>query len=128
MKMADPMKKTIKISAVLLLTPIFVACSDGPSSSEVETLIKAQYTQVDSLMESAMGDVGDSELASAMSSMLSGMMPKLESVKNVSCNESDAKDTYLCTADITQKLGAESQSDTASFMVVKVNDEWVLRN
>lgn len=121
------MKKITKLGVVLLLTPLFAACSKGPSSSDVEALIEAQYDQANSLMDSAIGSAGNPEIASAVSGLMAGMVPKLESVKNVNCDKSDGDNAYLCTADITQTIYGESRTDKANFMVHKVNDEWVLR-
>lgn len=121
------MKKMTKLAAVLLLTPLFTACSKGPSDSEVEDLIKAQYEQADSIMDSAMAGAGDSEIANAMSTMMSGMIPKLEKVEDINCDETEDKKAFLCTAEITQTLNGETRTDSANFMVHEVNDEWVLR-
>lgn len=121
------MSRTMKIAAVILLTPLFAACSKGPSSGEVEALIEAQYDQANSMMDSAMGSAGNSEIASAMSGLMAGMVPKLEGVENVNCDEADGDNAYLCTADITQTFQGQTRTDKANFMVHKVNDEWVLR-
>ena len=121
------MKTITKFAAVLLLTPLFVACSKGPSDSEVEDLIEAQYDQANSIMDSAMAGTGNSEVASAMSGMMAGLIPKLEKVDNVNCDETDDKKAFLCTADITQTVNGETRTDSANFMVHEVNDEWVLR-
>ncbi|HBH33660.1 MAG TPA: hypothetical protein DDW38_03805 [Psychrobacter sp.] len=111
----------------MLLTPLFAACSKGPSAGDVEALIEAEYDQANSMMDSAIGSAGSSEVARAMSGMMAGMVPKLEEVKNVNCDEADGDNAYLCTADITQTLQGETRTDKANFMVHKVNDEWVLR-
>lgn len=121
------MKKAVKFVAVLLLMPLFTACSKGPSDSEVKDLIKAQYDQADSMMDSAMASAGNSDIANAMSHMMSGMIPKLEKVDNVNCDETEDKKAFLCTAEITQTLNGESHTVPANFMVHEVNDEWVLR-
>ncbi|WP_288774072.1 hypothetical protein [uncultured Psychrobacter sp.] len=121
------MKITTKLAAVILLTPLFAACSKGPSAGDVEALIEAEYDQANSMMDSAIGSAGSSEVARAMSGMMAGMVPKLEEVKNVNCDEADGDNAYLCTADITQTLQGETRTDKANFMVHKVNDEWVLR-
>lgn len=121
------MKRITKLFAVLLLTPLFAACSKGPSSGEVEALIEAQYDQANSMMDSAIASAENSEIASAMSGLMAGMVPKLEDVENVNCDESDGDNAYLCTADITQTFQGESRTDKVNFMVHKVNDEWVLR-
>lgn len=121
------MKNLTKFAAILLLTPFLAACSKGPSDSDVESLIEAQYDQANSMMDSAMASAGNSEVAGAMSEMMSGMMPKLEEVDNVNCDETDGENAYLCTADITQTIQGENRTDKASFTVHKVNDEWVLR-
>jgi len=121
-----------KLFAVLLLTPLFVACSKGPSESEVEGLIEAQYQQANSAMNSAMNSASasaqDQEMAKAMGNMMAGMMPKLEGVDDVNCDSIEGENTYMCTANIKQTVGGNSSNNKASFKVYKVNDEWVLGN
>lgn len=119
-----------KLVAVLLLTPLFAACSKGPSASEVEGLIKAQYQQANSAMDNAMSNVSaqDQEMANAMSNMMAGMMPKLEGVDDVNCDSIEGENTYMCTANIQQTIAGNSSNNKASFKVYKVNNEWVLGN
>lgn len=124
------MTKLLKFSTVFLIAPLVIACSNGPSDAEVESLIEGQYEQVDSMMNhriEGIGGMANSDIASAMRSMMSGMMPELEGVDNINCDETDGKNTYLCTADVTEKVQGESRTDKANFTVYKVNDEWVLR-
>lgn len=120
------MKNFKKLAAVLLLMPLLVACSSGPSESDVEGLIQAQYNKANSMMDDAMAQAGNDEMAKAMSSMMEGMMPTLEKVENVSCDTTEGKNTYLCTADITQTIGGKSRTDSGSFKVNDVNGKWVL--
>ncbi|WP_227671492.1 hypothetical protein [Psychrobacter sp. 72-O-c] len=117
-----------KLAVVLLLTPILAACSDAPSSNTVEGLIESQYEQASSMVDNAVASAGNDEMANAMSGMLSGMMPKLEDVSDVNCDSADGKNTYRCTAQITQNIGGNSSTNTTNFLVYKVNDEWVLGN
>ncbi len=114
------------IVAMLLLTPLLAACSSGPSESDVENLIEAQYEQAGSMMDNAMAGAGNDEMARAMSGMMAGMMPTLESVENVNCDTIEGDNTYMCTADITQTVAGNSRTDKGSFKVYQVNDEWVL--
>ncbi|PKG34491.1 MULTISPECIES: hypothetical protein [Psychrobacter] len=115
-----------KLAIVLCLTPLFIACSDAPSATVVEGLIQDQYEQADSLMDDAVAQAGDNEMAQAMGGMFSGMMPKLESVENVNCDSIEGDNTFMCTADITQTIAGNSRTDKGSFKVYQVNDEWVL--
>lgn len=117
-----------KLVAVLLLTPLFVACSKGPSESEVEGLIEAQYQQAHSAMDDAMNNAGaeDQEMVKAMGDMMAGMMPTLEAVEDLNCDSVEGDNTYMCTANIKQTIGGNSRTDKGSFKVYKVNDEWVL--
>lgn len=117
-----------KLAVIAVLTPLFAACSNAPSESTVEGLIEAQYEQANSMMGDAMANAGNDEMAKAMSGMMEGMMPKLESVENVNCDTTEGENTYMCTADITQTIGGNSQSNKTSFKVYQVNDEWVLGN
>lgn len=115
-----------KLAAIALLTPLFVACSNAPSESTVEALIEAQYEQANSMMDDAMANAGNDEMAKAMSGMMEGMMPKLEKVENVSCDTTEGDNTYLCTADVTQTIGGKSRIDSGAFKVNDVNGKWVL--
>ncbi len=115
-----------KLAVMALLTPLFVACSNAPSESTVEALIEAQYEQANSMMDDAMANAGNDEMAKAMSGMMEGMMPKLEKVENVSCDTTEGDNTYLCTADVTQTIGGKSRIDSGAFKVNDVNGKWVL--
>lgn len=122
------MKNFKKLAIVLLFTPLLAACSSGPSESDVEELIAAQYEQAGSLMDDAMAQAGDDEMAKALGGMLSGMMPKLESVDKVNCDSIEGDNTYMCTAEVTQTIGGNTRTDKGNFKVYQVNDEWVLGN
>lgn len=115
-----------KLAVIALLTPLFAACSSGPSESDVEGLIQAQYDKANSMMDDAMSQAGNDEMAKAMSDMMEGMMPTLEKVENVSCDTTEGDNTYLCTADVTQTIGGKSRTDSSTFKVNDVNGKWVL--
>ena len=116
------------LAVICLATPLLVACSSGPSDSVVEGLIAAQYEQAHTMMDDAMSGAGNSDMASAMSGMMQGMMPKLESVSAVNCDSAEGKETYRCTADITQNINGNSRTNKTSFTIYKINDEWVIGN
>jgi len=78
------------------------------------------------MMDDAMANAGNDEMAKAMSGMMEGMMPKLEKVENVSCDTTEGDNTYLCTADVTQTIGGKSRIDSGAFKVNDVNGKWVL--
>ncbi|MDN3397401.1 hypothetical protein QL919_01500 [Psychrobacter sp. APC 3426] len=120
------MKNLKKLALILLLTPLFAACSSGPSESDVEALIQAQYDKANSMMDDAVANAGNDEMAKAMSGMMEGMMPTLEKVENVSCDTTEGDNTYLCTADVTQTIGGKSRTDSGTFKVNDVNGTWVL--
>ncbi|WP_430737489.1 hypothetical protein [Psychrobacter sp. VH5] len=120
------MRRIKKLAIIAVLTPLFAACSSGPSDSDVEELIQAQYDKANSIMDDAMVQAGDDEMAKAVSGMMAGMMPTLESVDNVSCDKTEGDNTYLCTADVTQTIGGNSRTDNGAFKVSDVNGEWVL--
>ena len=120
------MRRIKKLAIIAVLTPLFAACSSSPSDSDVEELIQAQYDKANSIMDDAMVQAGDDEMAKAVSGMMAGMMPTLESVDNVSCDTTEGDNTYLCTADVTQTIGGNSRTDSGAFKVSDVNGEWVL--
>ena len=120
------MRSIKKLAIIAVLTPLFAACSSGPSDSDVEELIQEQYEKANSIMDDAMVQAGDDEMAKAVSGMMAGMMPTLESVDNVSCDTTEGDNTYLCTADVTQTIGGNSRTDSGAFKVSDVNGEWVL--
>lgn len=108
-----------KFAMVLMIVPLLAACSKAPSNSMVKKLVEEQYEQMNSAMSSVGGEVGE---------MMSGMMPKLESVSDINCDSADNKNTYRCTAKITQSIAGNSQTTNSTFLVYKVNDEWALGN
>ena len=120
------MRSIKKLAIIAVLTPLFAACSSSPSDSDVEELIQEQYDKANSIMDDAMVQAGDDEMAKAVSGMMAGMMPTLESVDNVSCDTTEGDNTYLCTADVTQTIGGNSRTDSGAFKVSDVNGEWVL--
>jgi len=120
------MRSIKKLAIIAVLTPLSAACSSGPSDSDVEELIQTQYDKANSIMDDAMVQAGDDEMAKAVSGMMAGMMPTLESVDNVSCDTTEGDNTYLCTADVTQTIGGNSRTDSGAFKVSDVNGEWVL--
>ncbi|WP_230655931.1 hypothetical protein [Psychrobacter sp. I-STPA10] len=118
--------KIIKLCGVILLAaPLLTACSGAPSESTVEELIEDQYEQANSMGESlannTSGAAGD-----MMKNMMASMMPKLEDVDDINCDSTDEKNTYRCTAEITQSINGNTTTNKAAFKVYKVNDEWVL--
>lgn len=120
------MKTLKKLACVLIAIPLLIACSSGPTESDVEGLIQAQYDKANSMMDDAMAQAGNDEMAKAMSGMMEGMMPTLEKVENVSCDTTEGDNTYLCTADVTQTIGGNSRTDSGTFKVNDVNGTWVL--
>ena len=115
-----------KMAVIALLIPLFAACSNAPSESTVEGLIEAQYEQANSIMDDAMANAGNDEMAKAMSGMMEGMMPKLERIENINCDSIEGDNTYMCTADITQTIAGNSRTNKTNFKVYQINDEWVL--
>lgn len=122
------MRCLTKLVTITLFAPLFVGCSNAPSDDTVEQLVVAQYEQANSIMDDAMANAGNDEMAKAMSGMMEGMMPKLESVEDINCDEAGGENTYMCTADITQTIAGNSRTNRTSFKVYQVNDEWVLGN
>ena len=117
-----------KLAVVALLTPLFAACSNAPPESTVEDLIEAQYEQANTMVNDAVANAGNDEMAKAMSGMMEGMMPKLEKVENINCDTTEGENTYMCTADITQAIAGNSRTNKTNIKVYQVNDEWVLGN
>ncbi len=122
------MRCLTKLIIITLFVPLFVGCSNAPSDDTVEQLVVAQYEQADSMMDDAMANAGNDEVAKAMSGMMEGMMPKLESIEDINCDEAGGENTYMCTAYITQTIAGNSRTNRTSFKVYQVNDEWVLGN
>lgn len=108
-----------KLGILLTIAASLTACSEAPSNSIVKKLVEEQYEQMNSAMSSVGGEVGE---------MMSGMMPKLEKISDINCDSADGKNTYRCTAKITQSIAGNSQTTNSTFLVYKVNDEWALGN
>lgn len=116
------MRNLKKLGFLLVLTPLFAACANGPSESDVEGLIQDQYDQANSMMDDVMAQAGNAEMAKAMS----GMIPKLDKVENVSCDVAEGDNTYLCSADVTQTVDGNSRTDKGSFKIKDIDGKWVL--
>ena len=117
-----------RLAFIVVFTPFFAACSNAPSESTVEGLIEAQYEQTTKIVEDTKANAGNNEMAKAMSSMMESMMPKLERIENINCDTAEGDNTYLCTADVTQTIAGNSQTNKTGFKVYQVNDGWVLGN
>lgn len=116
------MRNLKKLGFLIVLTPLFAACANGPSENDVEGLIHSQYDQANSMMDDVMAQAGNTEMVKAMS----GMIPKLDKVENVSCDVAEGNNTYLCTADVTQTVDGNSRTDKGNFKVKDVDGKWVL--
>lgn len=117
-----------RLVLIILLTPFFAACSNAPSESTVEGLIEAQYEQTTKIVEDAKANAGSDPMAKAMSGMMETMMPKLERIENIDCDAIEGENAYLCSADVTQTIAGNSQTNKTGFKVYLINDEWVLGN
>ena len=120
------MKQVKKLAVIALLTPLFTACANPPSESTVEGLIEAQYEQTDKIIEDAVASADNDQQAIAISNMMENMMPRLENIGHINCETTEDRNTYLCTADITQTIAGISRIDKTRFDVSKVNGEWTL--
>ena len=120
------MKQVKKLAVIALLTPLFMACTNPPSESTVEGLIKAQYEQTDKIIEDAVASASNDKMAITMHNMMERMMPRLENIDHINCDTTEDRKTYVCTADITQTIAGISRIDKTSFDVSKVNGEWTL--
>ena len=110
----------------MVCTPFFAACSNAPPESTVEGLIEAQYEQTTKIVEDAKANAGNDKMAKVMSGMMESMMPKLERIENIDCDTIEGENAYLCSADVTQSIAGNSQTNKTGFKVYKLNNEWVL--
>ena len=115
-----------KWAFIVVFIPFFAACSKAPSESTVEGLIEAQYEQANKLVEDAKANAGNDEIAKATSGLMESMMPKLERIENTNCDTIEGENAYICSADVTQTIAGNSQTNKTGFRVYKLNNEWVL--
>lgn len=120
------MKQVKKLTMIALLTPLFTACANPPSESIVEGLIEAQYEQTDKIIAEAVASASNDKMAITMRDMMERMMPRLENIGHINCETTEDRNTYMCTADITQTIAGISRIDKTRFDVSKVNGEWIL--
>ncbi|MEN6669221.1 hypothetical protein AAJP47_02480 [Psychrobacter sp. B38] len=120
------MKQVKKLTVIASLALLLTACSKPPSESIVESLIEAQYEQTDKVIEDAVANASNDKMAKTMSNMMERMMPRLERIDNINCDNTEGWNNYICTADITQTIAGTSRIDKTRFNVSKVNGEWVL--
>lgn len=119
-------KQVNKLVVIALLTSIITACSNPPSETIVEGLIKAQYEQTDKIIEDAVANAANDKMAKPLRNMMENMMPRLERIENLKCDTTEDRNIYICTADITQTIAGTSRIDKTSFKVSKVKGEWAL--
>lgn len=115
-----------KWALIVVFIPLFAACSNAPPESTVEGLIEAQYEQTTKIVEDAKANAGNDKMAKVMSGMMESMMPKLERIENIDCDTIEGENAYLCSADVTQSIAGNSQTNKTGFKVYKLNNEWVL--
>lgn len=120
------MKSFKKLAILLLLSPLFVACSDAPAGSVVEELIKAQYEQAHNMTATNHGAGNHGAVSNASGESDKIKMPTLESVGDVKCGSAEGVDTYRCIAEITQSLDGKSETKKVNFLVYKFDDEWAI--
>ena len=111
---------------ILVSIPLFAACSNAPPDDTVEALIEAQYEQIPKIIEEAKANAGNDKMAKTMSAMMESMMPTLEGVENIDCDAIEGESAYRCSADVTQTIAGNSQTNKTDFKVYKLNNEWVL--
>ena len=111
---------------MMICMPFFAACSNAPPESTVEALIEAQYEQSIKIIADAKANAGNDKIAKATSAMMESMMPTLEHVEKIDCDTIEASNAYLCSADVTQTIAGNSQTNKTGFRVYKLNNEWVL--
>ncbi|AYP22248.1 hypothetical protein WKH44_17610 [Pantoea agglomerans] len=99
--------------AVLSLAALLTGCDSEPSSSEIQ---KAMQENIDHTNQQAKQRFGENS---------KDMLTTLNKAEKVSCEESEAKDTYLCkvNTDITLPFMGEKQT-VAEFKFTKVADGW----
>ena len=115
-----------KWALIEVFIPFFAAYSNAPPESTVEGLIEAQYEQTTKIVEDAKANAGNDKMAKVMSGMMESMMPKLERIENIDCDTIEGENAYLCSADVTQSVAGNSQTNKTGFKVHKLNNEWVL--
>ncbi len=122
--------KTVAVIAVLAI--LLTACSEAPFDRTVENLIKTQYEQAGIETNEVIALASNDKSNEAFNHVIQSAMPTLDSVDNVNCQviragESDeGKDSYLCTADITQTMNGHTSNNQGSFKVYKEDGEWAL--
>ena len=94
----------------------------------VEQLIAAQYKEGIKIMQAAKANAGNDKMAQDISSLMERMMPTLERVENIDCNRVKGNRNFSCTADITQTIVGNSQTNKTIFNVYQVKGEWTLDN
>lgn len=115
-----------KLTLIIMLAPLFLACSQAPSESTVKGLIEAQYAQTDSLINEAVANAGNDKVKITMSAMMDTMLPRLERIENIHCDRTEGENSYSCSADINQTIVGNSQTHKTGFKVYKMKGEWVL--
>lgn len=125
------MGKFKKLTLLLLYILFFVTYSKAPPDSVIEQLIAAQYKEGIKIIQAAKTNASNNKndkMAQDISSLMEGMMPTLERVENIDCNRVKGNRNFSCTADITQTIVGNSQTNKTIFNVYQVKGEWTLDN
>lgn len=117
-----------KMSLMVILAAFSSACSRPPADSTVKELIEAQYAQTDNLITEALANAGNDKMKKTMADMMTAMLPTLERIENIHCDRTEGENSYTCSADITQTIVGNSQTNKTGLKVHKVKGEWVLRS
>jgi hypothetical protein len=113
--MTAPRKGRVAITVTLGL--LLAACSAGPSNGDVEKAVKASHAK-------------GLELATKLGgSVAASLVPKLHSVKKVSCAEVKDSTAFVCDVELDTENALLGRSKTVSKMhFVKGSDGWMLAN
>lgn len=125
------MGKFKKLTLFLLFILFFVTYSKAPPDSVIEQLIAAQYKEGIKIMQAAKTNASNNKndkMAQDISSLMERMMPTLEHVENIDCNRVKGNRNFSCTADITQTIVGNSQTNKTIFNVYHAKGEWTLDN
>ena len=125
------MGKFKKLTLFLLFILFFVTYSKAPPDSVIEQLIAAQYKEGNKIMQAAKTNASNNKndkMAQDISSLMERMMPTLECVENIDCNRVKGNRNFSCTADITQTIVGNSQTNKTIFNVYHAKGEWTLDN
>jgi hypothetical protein len=104
------------IVAIFFISALLTACGGAPSESDMQTAIDKQMQVEMTAAKNFMGGAG--------ASMAEKLMPKIESIKKIGCND-DGENAYRCDLELEVTQNGMTNKAPVKMRFVKGSDGWI---